>query len=39
MLLTAVMDRIKGYFDKALQIDSLVWVFLLEAVDKGESST
>jgi hypothetical protein len=34
-LMGHVADKLKGYYDKALQIDSLVWVYLLEAVDKG----
>jgi hypothetical protein len=34
-LIAVMADRLKGYFDKALQIDSLVWVYLLEATDKA----
>lgn len=33
-LVAAISEKLKGYFDKALQIDSLVWVYLLEATDK-----
>lgn len=34
-LVAAMSDRLKGYFDKALQIDALVFVYLLEATDKN----